>query len=208
MKTLTVQQPISYLSGVLSGDGWLSTGSGRSPGGYLCLRVADEDFAHAFTSALEAGYGIRRTPARDERGFWLTRTYNGHQRFDGLRDWEPATHAQCAAWVLGMFDSEGNACLVPKPYHGPGSWERRVAFYSTEHATLDRLDRYLTVLDLPTTRTTVKPSAGHLGTRPVEQLRVRSSRANFARFAALVGSNIIRKQLVLDRIPETYRSAA
>lgn len=207
MRALTLQEPAAYLSGVLHGDAWLSSGSRNSRAGYLCLRVADQDFADAFAAAIAVEFDRHPIPALDERGYWLTRTYNGHHRFDGLRTFEPSTDAERAAWILGMFDSEGNVSLVPKPWRGPGSWERRIAFYSTEPRTLDRLDDFLRALDLPTTRTVVRPSAGHLGSRVVEQLRVRSSRDYFQRFASLIGSNIGRKQDVLNLIPTTYRSA-
>lgn len=208
MRVLTVQQPRAYLAGALSGDAWLSTGSGRSPGGYLCLRVADEDFALAFAAAVAEGYGVHRAPAQDERGYWLFRTYNGHRRFDGLRTFVPTSPGECAAWTLGLFDSEGNVQLTPKPWNGPASWERRVAFYSTEPATLDTLVTTLDSLGLPSTRLVRRPTAGHLGSRTVEQVRIRSGRAYFERFAEVIGSNIARKQAVLDRLPTTYRSAA
>lgn len=208
MKALTVQQPLAYLAGVLRGDAWLSTGSGKSPSGYLCLRVADLDFAETFAAAIGAAYQVQIEPRRDERGYWLTRTYNGHRRFDPLKGYHPTSDEARAAWLRGLFDSEGNAQLTPKPWRGPGSWERRVAFYSTESSTLLAAQEHMAALGMPSTIRPHRSGPGHLGSRPVEQLRLTSSRDLFLRFSTVIGSSILRKQITLDLIPTTYRSAA
>lgn len=204
MRTLTVGQPHAYLSGVLAGDAWLSTGSGKSPSGYLCLRVADKDFADAFASAVRIAYAIDVLPHLDERGYWLTRTYNGYRRFDPLRSYSPVTDDEHAAWLLGLFDSEGNAQLTPKPNRGPNSWSRRAALYSTEPATLDKAEACFARLGLSTHRNMMRPSEGHLGSRPVEELKLSSSQPAYEHFANEVGSNIARKQHTLDRIAASY----
>jgi hypothetical protein len=204
VKALTVRQPHAYLSGVLFGDAWLSTGSGKSPSGYLCLRVADEDFAEAFSVAIRSAYGINVAPRIDERGYWLTRTYNGYRRFDSLKSFSPETDDERSAWLLGLFDSEGNAQLLHRPVKGPHSWSRRVAFYSTNSNTLDRAQDSLGQLGLESHRGFVRPSQGHLGTLPVGELRLAASAAAYKRFANLIGSNIARKQDTLNRLGSSY----
>ena len=55
---------------------------------------------------------------RDERGYWLVRTYNGRRRFDVLREWSARSPEEQAAWLRGLFDSEGNAQLTHRPARG------------------------------------------------------------------------------------------
>jgi hypothetical protein len=102
-----------------------------------------------------------------------------------------------------MFDSEGNALLVRKP-RGEHSWDRRVAFYSTEPRTLDRTAAYLLDLGIPTQRAVRPHSKGHLGTKQVEELKVAPGREHYARFAETVGSSIRRKAVVLDALAASY----
>lgn len=190
---------VAYLSGVLHGDGWCTAHA-------FGLRVADEDFARAFSAALTEVYGLGIAPKRDERGYWLTRTSNKTGRFTPLLTFEPSTDEERAAWVRGLFDSEGNAQLWPLPIMSANSYGRRVAIYSTNRDTLDRATHYLTALGVSTALSEQRHSNGHKGTRPVYELRVRGSRSNYARFADLVSSNIARKRDTLDRIPASYRA--
>lgn len=204
MRALTVKQPKAYLAGVLAGDGWISAGHRNAIQGYLALRVADEDFAEAFAAAIAAGYGVATAPSRDERGYWLTRTYNGYGRFNELLTLEPVSLDETAAWLRGLFDSEGNASLIPKPRRGTRSYGRRVAIYSTSAATLARTTGYLGILEIGTRLHPQRPSAGHKGSRPVSELAVRGSQASYEAFASIVGSSIRRKQAVLDALPLSY----
>lgn len=192
---LTIERAVAYLAGVVRGDGWVGQAIG--------LRVADREFADAFSEALLCAYGVAAPAKRDERGYWLVRKAPG-ARFAHLLRYEPGTDDERAAWLRGMFDSEGNALCVPKPSVGPLSWDRRVALYGTDTATLDAAERHLAALGLPTRRTSVKPSAGHLGSRPVYELRLRAGREHYARFVAVVGSTIPRKAEVLVLLPTTY----
>lgn len=187
---------IPYLSGVVHGDGWC--------GQALGLRVNDQDFAQAFATAIHQAFGVVTTPKQDERGYWLTRTTNKDGRYNHLLTFEPTTPEEYAAWVRGLFDSEGNAQLRLNgtTLH---SFGRRVAIYSTNYATLERASRYLSSLALPTYLRGTKNSVGHKGTRIVYELTLAASQLNYARFASAVGSNIARKQTILDAIPGSYR---
>jgi hypothetical protein len=194
----TVIEPIAYLAGVLQGDAWLSSR------GYLCLRVADQDFAVAFAEAITAGFGVSTIVNIDERDYWLCRKYNGYQRFSCLPAYSPSSDGERAAWLRGLFDSEGNASLWPKP-SGSRSFTRRVSFYSTKIGTLNRAAKYLYVLSIESRQPTVmRASAGHLGSKPVFELALKSSCDNYTRFGQLIGSSIDRKRIVLKAIPESY----
>lgn len=201
---LSIQQPCAYLAGVLRGDAWLSTGSGKSPNGYLCLRVADGDFAEAFALSVKAAFGVATAPRRDERGYWLVRTYNGYGRFNGLPTFQADRDAERAAWLRGLFDSDGNANLKHRPEKGPGSYARRVAIYSTRQDTLDQAADYLGDLGIATKLRPTANSKGHIGTKVVSELSLRSSRAQYYRFATLVGSSIERKRDTLNAIVSSY----
>lgn len=194
----------AYLAGVLNGDGWLSRGGRNSVNGYFGLGVVDHDFALAFASAIAQGYGIATKPGQDKRGYWVVRTYNGFGRFDDLRSLEPTSQEESAAWLRGLFDSEGNALLIPLPRRGPRSYCRRVAVYSTNECTLARTARYLLGLGMATRLNRQRPSEGHMGSKQVWELAIRSSRANYEAFAATVGSSIQRKQSVLDALAASY----
>jgi hypothetical protein len=188
---------MAYLAGVVLGDGWCTRWS-------LGMRVADEDFAQAFQAAITAAFGVDVRCATDERGYWLVRTSNKTGRFDALVGYEPADAHERAAWLRGMFDSEGNVYLSPARVSA-NAWNRRVAFFSTEPTTLDRAARYLADLSITTRRRPWPGGGKRKGTKPVEALLVRNSHDNFRLFADLVGSTIERKQAVLRRLPTTYQ---
>jgi hypothetical protein len=197
-RALTIRQPFAYLAGVLHGDGWLTPVS-------LGLRVADRDFAETFSAALRAAYE-RDVPVRiDERGYFLARTSGNLRQFALLKGVPCTSPDTRSAWLRGLFDSEGNAQLLPKPARGPRSWDRRVSFYSTDQTTLDTAEMHLGSLGMPCIRSLQTPSEGHIGSKPVWELKIRSSREHYARFAQVVGSSISRKRAVLDALPGSYQ---
>jgi hypothetical protein len=195
MKALTIRQPHAYLAGVLRGDGWLNND--------LCLRVADRDFAETFAAAIRDGYGCTAKVNIDERGYFLVRRYSAG-RFEHLRTFKAVSAEEQAAWLRGYFDSEGNAQLTPIRARGDRSFSRRVSFYSTNEETLEMADGHLAAFGIATRRCVQKPSKGHLGTLPVHELALRSSKQQYAAFAELVGSSIGRKQSALARIAASY----
>lgn len=201
---LSVRQPKAYLAGCLKGDACISRGHVNSIQGYIQLRVADWDFATAFSDALFYGYGRRSRPRKDERGYALVRSYNGYGRYNELLSFVPAIDDEHAAWLRGLFDSEGNVVCVPKPTKGERSWDRRVAIFSTNADALVAAQKSLDVFSI---KSSIKPwisSAGHLGTLPVMALVLVASKDNFSNFRSVVGSSIYRKQAALDKIPGTY----
>jgi hypothetical protein len=200
---LTLVNPVAYLAGVLKGDGWLGSPSGHLHG-HLCLRVADLEFAETFALAIQQGFSLTARVVLDERGYWTVRRYNRGGLFDCLPDFEPTTAVEFAAWLRGLFDSEGCAYLRRRPLVGPESWQRSVTFTSTNTITLDRAARYLAALGIDSYRLSNKLGAGHKGTKPVFRQHVRGSREQYMRFASAVGSSIGRKQQVLDSMAGTY----
>lgn len=194
-RALTVKQPRAYLAGALRGDAWLNKA--------LCLRVADQDFAETFAAAIRTGYGCSASVRVDERGYFLVRRHSAG-RFQHLREFEPSSLEEKAAWLRGLFDSEGNAQLTPVPQRGERSYSRRVSFYSTNEETLDLATTHLGALGLSTRRRIVKPSAGHIGIRPVHELALRGSKGQYATFAETVGSSIQRKQMTLTALVASY----
>lgn len=199
MKALTVwreRQARSYIAGVLHGDGWLTALT-------IGLRCKDEDFARAFADAVNSVYGFRLIPCLDERGYWLARSSNKRSHFAGAKDHDPTTAIEQTAWLRGLFDSEGNAQLLAKPARGPNSYHRRVAFYSTEPATLTKASGYLTALGILHTRRSTTNSASHKGTKTVEELRI-TRKDSFAMFADVVSSSINRKRVSLYSIVGSY----
>lgn len=196
MKALTLHQP--YLAGVVRGDGWVTRLT-------LGLRVADEEFAQQFARSVRHVYGVSTVARRDERGYWLVRVGNKTGRFDGLRLFEPSTAEESRCWLRGLFDSEGNAQLVHRPRVSPNAYQRRVSFYSTSVETIEMAADALSGLGLRTIRSHVKPTAGHLGSKPVIELRLAASRSAYALFADEVGSTILRKQRVMEAIPTSYQ---
>jgi len=193
---------IAYVAGVLLGDGWCTEG----PHGAIGLRVSDADFASTFAVALELATGSLTRPYHDERGYWSVRNQNHAGRFSHLKGYEPQTDEECAAWLRGLFDSEGNAQLRIKPGVGPNSYGRRVAMYSTNTETLRRAQTYLERLAITSVIRPQKHSDGHKGTLPLFELSLDQSRENFLRFAWLVGSSIARKRDVLMALPLSYRA--
>lgn len=196
MKVLTLHQP--YLAGVVRGDGWVSPLT-------LGLRVADREFAETFALSIWVEFGVVTTPSLDERGYWLVRVGNKTGRFDRLRAVIPRHPPECRSWLRGLFDSEGNAQLLHRPKVSPAAYQRRVAIYSTSIDTIEMAEGAFAVLNMGTRRSEVKPTAGHLGSKPVYELRLAASKDSYARFAEEVGSSIRRKQIVLDAIPRSYQ---
>lgn len=202
---LPIRQPIAYLTGCLCGNAWLSSGSPRSPSGYLCLRVADVDFATTFATAITVGFGVPVVARLDERGYSMVRKNNGFGRFDVLRDFVPKTQEETAAWLRGLFDSQGNVVCVKKPKAGPRSWDRRISMLSTDHETLGLALRRLLKIGIVAHKTPWPCGAGHKGSKPVFAVMLSASRANFSRFGELIGSSIARKQAAIDLLPRTYQ---
>lgn len=194
---MTRQDALAYLSGVIRGDGWLTKELG--------LRCADRDFAQAAADALAVGFAVQCTPKTDERGYWLIRLGNASGRFNLLRDIAANSASERAAWLRGLFDSEGNAQLTPHPRIGPNSFGRRIAMYSTSIATLDIATGHLEVLGVRSRTRATKNSAGHKGALTVYELSLVGNRDNYARFAALVSSNISRKRVAMRRVVQTYQ---
>lgn len=188
---------LAYLSGVIHGDGWLTDRE-------LALRVKDADFAHAFADAIAVAFDVDFPARHDERGYWLVRRGNTSGRFNSLRAFVPASAAERAAWVRGLFDSEGNAQFRPT-VGGPRCFSRRVAMYSTEISTLDRALGYLAGLGVPSYIRATKNSTGHIGTKVVFELSVHGGRDNYNGFATLVGSNIARKRDAMTSMVESYK---
>lgn len=195
--------PKAYLAGCLKGDAFMSIGHKNSVRGYMGLRVSDWDFAHAFAESINVAYGLNIAPRADERGFALVRTYNGHGRFDELRQLKPDCPESGASWLRGLFDSEGNAACRPLA-RGPRSWDRRVTMFSTNVETLSLAESLLTSLDIGSKIVPWNHGPGHKGTKPVFAVRLHSSLENYQRFASGVGSSIQRKQQTLDLCHTTY----
>lgn len=197
MRALTVWQP--YLAGILHGDGWCTNLT-------LGLRVKDRDFADAFCAAINEGFGLSVSPKRDERGYWLTRIGNKSGRFSHLRAFEPRTDTEKAAWVRGLFDSEGNACII-RTKRGPESFHRRISMSSTRVETLETASDHLGALgiisQIRATKSHLHPS--HKGTKVVFELKV-LRRPSMQAFAAVVGSSIGRKQATLNLISSTFQA--
>lgn len=193
---------VAYLAGVLLGDGWCTDG----PSGSIGLRVSDEDFACAFAVALEIGTGSVTRPHKTRDGYWEVRNRNDSGRFSQIKSYQPETDEEVAAWLRGLFDSEGNATLTQKSGYGAESFNRSVAFYSTNMETLTRADAYLNRLGITTRLRQMRHSVGHLGTKPTFELAVRHDRENFLRFAWLVGSNLARKRATLLALPLSYQA--
>lgn len=194
-----------YLAGCLVGDACITKGHRKTINGYLRLRCADRDFATAFANAIFDGYGIRVNTLQDRDGYWDIRAYNGWRRFDALKSLRPTYHEEKAAWLRGFFDSEGNAVCVARPKRGPYSWNRRVAMFSTNGATLEAARGFLSDLGIGSRICAWKCGAGHMGDKPVSAVILNSSKPNFHLFASVVGSSISRKQLTLSMIATTYQ---
>lgn len=192
---ITLWQP--YLAGVLHGDGWCTNLT-------IGLKVKDYDFSLAFCHNLNIGFGFSLKPRLDERGYWLVRTSNKKGYFSHIKSYQPRNKEEIAAWLKGVFDSEGNASLL-KSKISLNSWNRRVSMYSTDYETITKIESYLLQLGMPNVTRKMKATKGHKGTKPVYEIKLRSSQENFQCFYSLVGSSIKRKNDVLERIPKTYQ---
>lgn len=186
----------AYIAGVLHGDGWCTRLT-------IGLRAKDRDFVEAFAKAINLSFGLNKTPKIDERGYWLLRIGNKSGTFDSAKSYCPKTDEERILWVRGMFDSEGNAqCLkIPK---WENSYQRRIAFYSTDTGTLDKVSDYLAKLGIASVLRPTKSSASHKGTKPVFELKV-PRQENMTEFVRLVGSSISRKSLTLQKISATFQ---
>lgn len=191
-----MSESLAYLAGVLHGDGWCT---GLSIG----LRCVDHDFASTFALALNTVAGTTLVPRFVDGNYWSVRAGNKSGRFDHLKGFEPRTVAEQAAWLRGLFDSEGNAQVTPAPRRGPRSIHRRIAMYSTEMSTLNRAAMFLSNLGIDSSLRSMKLTEGHLGTKPVFELRV-NRRTGFKRFYALVNSSIERKRNAIAIIATSY----
>lgn len=198
LRCLSLHQPLPYLAGVVVGDGWLTART-------LGLRVADEEFARSFQTSIRETFGVEAVCRTDERGYWLVRTSNRTGRFDSLRSFAPHSDQECRSWLRGMFDSEGNAQCLHRPSISAAAYQRRVAFYSTNEATIACLRRCLMTLGFSHIRHEVTPSLGHLGSKQVVEIRLAGSVVAYSRFAEEIGSSITRKQVALDQIPLSYQ---
>ncbi len=196
-KALNELYPEAYLCGVLHGDGWCTQ---RAIG----LRVADYEFSAAFADALQRVFSVRVQPHKDERGYWLVRTRNSTGKYSVLLSFEPQLCDEMAAWVRGLFDSEGNACLRLKKANSQ-SYGRDISLFSTTISTLERAAHYLTFLQIPTYLYPRRNGAGHKGSRTVYRLSVAGRYEHYLQFAKRVGSTISRKQQVLDALPQSYQ---
>lgn len=186
----------AYIAGALHGDGWCTASS-------IGLRCKDRDFAHAFCAALNEVCMLRTRVVTDERGYALVRTANTRNRFSNLPSFIPSNETEVAAWIKGLFDSEGNAQLTKMPT-GVNCYHRRVAMYSTSLSTLQVAGKYLTILGISTRIRATKNSRGHKGSKTVFELALRCSKENFHTFANVVGSSIARKQCRLIAIVDSY----
>lgn len=196
-KALNELYPEAYLCGVLHGDGWCTK---RAIG----LRVADHEFSAAFAEALRRVFSVSVYPHKDERGYWLVRARNTTGKYSTLLSFEPQLCDEMAAWIRGLFDSEGNACLYLKKANSQ-SYGRGISLFSTTISTLERAARYLTCLQISTYLYPRRNGTGHKGSRTVYRLSVAGSYEHYLQFAQRIGSTISRKQQVLDAIPQSYQ---
>jgi hypothetical protein len=199
--TTAEARPLAYVAGVLLGDGWCSRLT-------IGLRVKDQDFATAFTRALLAAFHVETKASLDERGYWLVRTSNKTGRFNRAISFKPKTDCAKGAWLSGLFDSEGNAYLGRQTKTSPNAKSRRIAIYSTNTETIRLAALYLSDLGITSRITQRRHTEGHLGDKPVYELAVRCSLKNFARFAILIPSHILRKQSTIDAIVDSYGPVA
>lgn len=197
---------LAYLNGVIHGDGYLTN--------VLGLRVSDKDFAEAFAVAASAVSGRLITPQHqaDYRRqfnsvcnwkYWEARSGNRNGAFECVREFVPVTETELAAWLRGMFDSEGNA-TCHKIRHGTESYGRAIEFFNCNTDTIARLVKFLEQIGIPSRPRPMKNGKGHLGTKQVYRVTLKSSIENFTRFRDLVGSNIKRKRETIEKMISTY----
>lgn len=187
----------AYLSGVVASDGWCRNFN-------LGLRAKDFDFVKAFCDSLNREYSLELCPKLDERGYWVVRVSNKAGRYNYLSTYVPRSDKECASWIKGFFDGDGNAQLTPQPQISENAFARRVAMYNSDEQLLKDAARYLEQLEISTVLRPIKNSIGHRGKKQMYQLRLRHSHVNFQRFFELVGSSIERKRKTLKAIPESY----
>lgn len=186
---------IAYLAGAIHGDGFCTET-------VFGLGAKDEDFVQAFSDAANCAFGLSLKPRKDKWGTWIVRKGNKSKRFAFLWDYVPDSIEAYGDWIRGLFDGDGNTQLLNL---SGNSYQRRIAIYSSYIETLNKAAKYLSELGIPTLLNATKNSSTHYGTKTVYELRVRSSKANYIRFAELVSSTIKRKRDVIDAIPASYR---
>lgn len=180
----------SYIAGVLHGDGYLTNLA-------LGIMVKDKDFADAFAEAVLIASGVRVKVTRDKT-YWKFVTSNKSGRFNDYKDFTPKILDEKAAWIRGLFDSEGNAQL--SQVNGKRSYiHRRVSIYSTNFDTLVKAKEYLLDLGINVRTRATKNSASHKGTLIVYELALRGF-PDFTLFENIVGSKIERKRAALAAI--------
>lgn len=185
----------AYLAGVIKGDGFCTNYD-------FGLLAKDADFVQAFADAINNLFGLSVKPRQETRGYWIVRISNKNNRFSHLLHYIPDSPATYGAWIRGLFDGDGNTQLLRL---AGNSYQRRIAIYSSYIETLNTAAAYLSELSIPTLLNPTKNSSSHLGTKTVYELRVRSSKTNYIRFAELVGSTIKRKRVVINAIPASYK---
>lgn len=200
MIDLTIKEPKAYLAGCLKGDAWLD-------GRCLGLRVKDRDFALSFSCAVRLICGSVCDPKQESRGYWVVRRFNSNSIFNSLEAYIPKSNDEKRSWLLGWFDSEGNA-NHSKLNRGENCFNRRISMYSTNRATVDFGEMLLNDLGMRTGRGFVKPSDGHYGDRPVIELRLLASQVNFKIFRDLIGSNIARKMRKISAMVSSYQDVS
>jgi DNA-directed RNA polymerase subunit N (RpoN/RPB10) len=187
---------LAYIAGVLKGDGWYTDTIG--------LRVKDKDFAEAFACAMECTFNVIIKPRLEAGKYWCVRKSCKNGAYQEAVNYTPSSDREIALWLRGLFDSEGNACL-----HKLKAWEnsyhRKVAMYSTNIDTVDQAIEYLSRLGIQSCCRKMKLSKGHLGIKPVYEIRLRDGKDNFGKFAELIGSSIQRKQATIEAIVSTYK---
>jgi LAGLIDADG-like domain len=194
---LPILYPEAYLSGVLKGDGYCTRTIG--------LLVKDKDFADTFILAIYHGFQVLVVPHLHQGKYWYTRASNYTGKYTYLLTFEPRIAYERAAWLRGLFDSEGNAQLT-KASRGVNCYWRRIAMYSTTVGTLDQASIYLQSLAITSTIRATKNSQGHKGDKTVYELVLKGGKDNYERFLNKVGSSIARKQVAIEAIVQSYVS--
>lgn len=195
MKALSLQEKQAYLAGVIKGDGFCTN--------YIGLLVADKDFAEAFCDAINHVFQLSVRVRQEKVKYWVVKTSNLTGKFSYLLTLKLTTQEEKASWLRGFFDSEGNVDLHKLPI-GERCYERRIAMYCTNIDTLNTASSHLNALGIPNYIRATKNGEGHWGSKVVYELRLRCSKENFELFRTLIGSNIARKQKVIEAIPSTY----
>lgn len=182
---------LSYLAGVLHGDGWCTDLS-------LGLKVADHDFATEFSRCIKVVFN-KEIKVSNTEGYWRVRANNKSGRYNNVKNYSPVNESEITAWVKGLFDSEGNA-QFSKLNRGERSYNRRISFYSTEYSTLKRAKNYMEEFNITSKINTVTSSKTHLGDKQVYELLLQSSKENFSLFNVHIGSSIQRKRKAIEEM--------